>query len=116
METTQIISLILNAVLSVGFITAIATLRSTRRKAREEARRASLENDKSLMDSFNQYIVEPLKKEVNALRKDVRRFTRAVEKINECPHAVDCPVRNELQNTKDDDNHAINTINANHTD
>ena len=102
METTQLLSLILNAVLSVGFITAVATLRSTRRKAREEARRAAIENDKSLMDSFNQYIVEPLKKEVNALRKDVRRFARAVEKINDCPHAADCPVRNELQNSKDD--------------
>ena len=102
METSQIVSLILNAVLSVGFITAVATLRSTRRKVREEARRDAIENDKSLMDSFNQYIVEPLKKEVNALRKDVRRFARAVEKINDCPHAADCPVRNELQNAKDD--------------
>lgn len=123
MDKMQILSLILNAVLSVGFITAVATLRSTRRKAREEARRAAIENDKSLMDSFNQYILNPVLKEMEVLRgerersrehdlkmqklyektnRKLDRLARAIEKIPSCPHAADCPVRNELQNSKDD--------------
>ena len=77
-------------------------MRSTKRKAQEEARRTAIDNDKVLMSNFNEFIVEPLKKEVNALRKDVRRLNRAVEKINDCPTAARCPVRLELQDTKDE--------------
>ena len=98
----EIVRMIIDSLLGGTLIVTLVTLRSTRRKAREDVRAAAIENDKALMNSFNEFIVEPLKREVNALRKDVRRFTRAVEKINDCPHAADCPVRNELQNSKDD--------------
>lgn len=97
----EIVRMIIDSLLGGTLIVTLVTLRSTRRKAREDVRAAAIENDKALMNSFNEFIVEPLKREVNALRKDVRRFTRAVEKINDCPHAADCPVRNELQNSKD---------------
>ena len=60
-----------------------------------------IDNNKKLIDGFNEYIVEPLKKEVNGLRKDVRRLNRAIEKINDCPHAGTCPVRRELQDGQD---------------
>ena len=113
--TTEIWMLILNFVLSGGLIAAIvaiATLRShvkeaeakaeqalaEAQKMQAEAKSTELDNDKTLVDTFNEYIVAPLKNEVNGLRKDVRKFTRAVEKINDCPHAADCPVRRELQN------------------
>lgn len=97
----EIVRMIIESLLGGTLIVTLVTLRSTRRKAREDVRAAAIENDKALMNSFNEFIVEPLKREVNALRKDVRRFTRAVEKINDCPHAADCPVRHELQNSKD---------------
>ena len=100
--TQQIILLVANAILGGTLIVTLVTLRAKRKKANEEAKAAELENNKSLMDSFNEYIVEPIKKEVNALRKDVRRLNRAIEKINDCPHAATCPVRNELQNCPDD--------------
>jgi len=97
----EIVRMIIESLLGGTLIVTLVTLRSTRRKAREDVRAAAIENDKALMNSFNEFIVEPLKREVNALRKDVRRFTRAIEKINDCPHAGNCPVRNELQDTKD---------------
>ena len=100
--TQQIILLVANAILGGTLIVTLVTLRAKRKKANEEAKAAELENNKSLMDSFNEYIVEPIKKEVNALRKDVRRLNRAIEKINDCPHAATCPVRTELQNCPDD--------------
>lgn len=68
------------------------------KKMHAEAKSTELDNDKTLVDTFSEYIVTPLKTEVIGLRKDVRKFTRAVEKINDCPHAADCPVRRELQN------------------
>ena len=97
MTTYEIVRTIIEALLSGTCIIAFATLRATRRKAEQDARRNTIDNDKALMDNFNELIVEPLKKEVNALRKDVRRFQRAIEKIPSCPHAGACPVADDLQ-------------------
>ena len=98
----EIIRLIVESLLGGTLIVTLVTLRAKRKRANEEAKSVELDNNKKLLDSFNEYIVEPIKKEVNALRKDVRRLNRAIEKINDCPHAATCPVRNELQNCPDD--------------
>ena len=99
--TEEIIRIIIEAVLGGTLIVTLVTLRSTKKKASEEAKSMEIDNNKKLIDGFNEYIVEPLKKEVNGLRKDVRKFTCAVEKINDCPHAANCPVRRELQNSQE---------------
>lgn len=100
--TQQMIHLTVDAILGGTLIVTLVTLRAKRKRANEEAKAVELDNSKKLLDSFNEYIVEPIKREVNALRKDVRRFTRAIEKINDCPHSANCPVRHELQNCPDD--------------
>lgn len=94
----EIIRLVIEAALGGTLVVTLVTLRSTKKKASEEARGLEIDNNKRLMDGFNEYIVEPLKKEVNGLRLEVRQLKRAIEKINDCPHAADCPVRHELQN------------------
>lgn len=99
--TEEIIRIIIEAVLGGTLIVTLVTLRSTKKKASEEAKSMEIDNNKKLIDGFNEYIVEPLKKEVNGLRKDVRRLNRAIEKINDCPHAGTCPVRRELQDGQD---------------
>ena len=99
--TEEIIRIIIEALMSGALIITLVTLRSTKKKAAEQAKSIEIDNDKNIMQNFLEYIVEPLKKEVNGLRKDVRKFTRAIEKINDCPHAADCPVRRELQNGKE---------------
>ena len=78
--TADILRLILEAVMSGTLIVTLVTLRSTRKKASEEARAIEIDNSQKLLSNFQQFIVEPLKKEVNALRKDVRRLNRAVDK------------------------------------
>lgn len=95
--TEEIIRIIFEALMSGALVVTLVTLRSTKKKAAEQAKSIAIDNDKNIMQNFLEYIVEPLKKEVNGLRKDVRKFTRAVEKINDCPHAATCPVRRELQ-------------------
>lgn len=100
--TADILRLILEAVMSGTLIVTLVTLRSTRKKASEEARAIEIDNSQKLLSNFQQFIVEPLKKEVNALRKDVCRLNRAVEKIPACPHAAQCPVSRELQTDADD--------------
>ncbi len=99
--TEEIIRIIIEAILGGTLIVTLVTLRSTKKKASEEARSIEIDNNKKLIDGFNEYIVEPLKKEVNGLRKDVRRLNRAIEKINDCPHASTCPVRRELQDCQE---------------
>ena len=93
---TELLHLAIDALLGGGLLVTLFTLRSTRRKAKADANKMDIDNDRLLMDSFNSYIVEPLKKEVNALRRDVRRFSRAIERIASCAYADDCPVRREL--------------------
>ena len=50
------------------------------------------------------YVVEPLKKEISALRRDVRKLNRAIDKIADCPHAGECPVKQQLKMDNDNDN------------
>ncbi len=93
------ISLILNGVLGGGLLVAlrqIATLKHDVRKAEEEAKGMGIVNDEKMMETFTTYIVEPLKKEINGLRRTVTKLTEAVRKANDCAHSVDCPVRHEL--------------------
>ena len=102
MTVLEIVSIVLNVLLAGGGLVAVVTLRAAKRKADAEAQGASLANDEKASQIMMEYIVEPLKKEINALRQDVRKLQRAVDKVSVCPHAADCPVRNELQDQKAD--------------
>lgn len=112
--TAEIIRLIIEALMGGTLIVTLVTLRSTRKKAAEEARTIEIDNNQKLLSNFQSFIVEPLKKEVNALRKDVRRLNRAVDKIPACPHAAQCPVSRQLQNDTDDTADDIRDLHDNH--
>ena len=100
MEIFAIVSAILNLLLTGSNIVTLVTLRSQRAKAQEEAKSLALDNDKKVSDMVNEYFVEPLKKEITSLRRQVSRLTRAIEKIQSCPHSADCPVNDELEETE----------------
>lgn len=91
-----IISSVLNLLLGGGLLVTIVTLRSQKAKAEEEAKGLALDNDKKVSEMVNEYFVEPLKKDITSLRRQVSRLTRAIEKIPSCPHSADCPVKEEL--------------------
>ena len=80
------------------FIT-LFTIGATRKKADEEAEAAEIANAEHIIRMQAEHIVEPLKKEVNALRKEVRKLQRAIDAIRECPHADHCPVRERMQDS-----------------
>lgn len=103
MSAFEIISTVLNALLGTGLVATLATLRSQKAKAEEEAKGLALDNDKKVSELVNEYFVEPLKKDITSLRRQVSRLTRAIEKIPSCPHSADCPVKEELNETKNDD-------------
>ena len=99
MEKLALVSVILNLLLTGSNIVTLVTLRSQRAKAHEEAKSLALDNDKKVSDMVNEYFVEPLKKEITSLRRQVSRLTRAIEKIQSCPRSADCPVKDELDET-----------------
>jgi len=63
----QIISLILNALLTSGLLVTIFTIRATRKKASAEASSAEIDNAQKLVNDFDNFIVKPLKSQVDEL-------------------------------------------------
>ncbi len=101
MTTFEQISAVFNLLFVSGGLVTAVTLLAKRKKAHAEADAAELENEQKAAEILMTHIVEPLKKELNALRKDVRKLQRAVDRVKTCPHSADCPVYSELQNNND---------------
>lgn len=106
----EIISILLNLVLSGGLIVTLSTLKSTREKADAESKQKYLDLSKSYVEAFQENIVKPLeenideyKKEVASLRREVAKFRKAIEKAKSCEYNDVCPVRNELQRCEDNE-------------
>lgn len=96
MDTLDIIRTIGEAVLSSGLIASLFTLRETKRKAEEELKQLQATNADSILRTNEEYIVKPLKREINGLRSTVRSLTKAIQKAQDCPHAAGCPVRESI--------------------
>jgi len=60
-------------------------------------RQKDMDLSKMYVDEFKQNIAEPLRREVRELKKEVKKLNNAIGKIQDCPHAGDCPVYDELQ-------------------
>ena len=106
----EIVSIVLNVVLGGTLIVTIATLKATVKKAEAEAAKANAEvehmktdTDKSVMKTFQEFIVEPLKVEIKRLNRNINGLQKAIKQANSCPHSDDCPVLDELQKQSDDD-------------
>jgi Sec-independent protein translocase protein TatA len=67
------------------------------KKAEAEAKSAEIENDEKAAKIMLDYVVEPLKKEITAVRRELARLRKAMNQINNCPYSNDCPVRKDLQ-------------------
>lgn len=56
-----------------------------------------VDNTQKLIDLIMHQVVEPLKKELNGVRKELSKFRKAVERIPDCDYADTCPVKRELR-------------------
>lgn len=108
MNWFEVLSFILNVLLTGGLVTLL-TMRSIRRKSMSEAKRVDIDNETAAMENFQKYIVDPLKKEVEDLRKavtsykrEMAKFRKAIEAIGDCEYKDNCPVKNELKDDKDE--------------
>lgn len=78
----------------------VDSLRAQVEASKVDTRGDELANVKEAMSILMEQVVEPLKKEINAIRKELARLRRAVEKANRCPfadHTNACPVLGELR-------------------
>lgn len=112
MERTEIVLAIISLVAGPlgGWLTAILLrkkydaevekLKTEVQAAKINTRGDELENVKAAMDILMEQVVEPLKREINGIRKEMVRLRRAVELANHCPHSAICPVRDELQKSE----------------
>lgn len=85
-------------------VTALVTLGPTVRKARAEAERARADAETVRIDNTEQAtrilmenIVEPLKRELGATRREMARLRKAIDGANDCRHRMDCPVLDGLR-------------------
>ena len=92
----QIISLILNALLTSGMVVTLATIRSVRKRAKADAASAEIDNARRLVENFDSYIVKPLKDQVDELKTSVQNLQLAIRQISACPHRDSCPVTDML--------------------
>lgn len=103
MEWTEILRMVVEGLVSGSLLLTLWTLRETKRKMREEVRSMQTTNAESILRTNEEYIVSPLKREINGLRTTIRRLTKALQKINRCVHIDVCPLRSELQTIYDSD-------------
>lgn len=100
-------SVLLNWIFGGGLLaalTALVTLGPTVRKAKAEAEKAKADAETVHIDNAEHAtrilidnIVEPLKKELSATRREMARLRKAIDGANDCQHRADCPVLYELR-------------------
>lgn len=107
LEYMRLVCGILTAVIGAGgfkmyidrrkYIQEVEKLKADVRAAQVNTRGSELDNVQKAMQILMDEIVEPLKQEINAIRKELGKLRRAVEKANNCRFIANCPVRSELQ-------------------
>lgn len=104
---------VLNIVLSgglVGLLTFLLTWRSQARKARAEADTVNITNTEQATRILVENIVEPLKQELNATRRDLSatkremaRLRKAIDDANSCKYSASCPVLRRMREQPKDE-------------
>lgn len=105
MELSEIINFVLGGTL-LATVIGIVTLKAKVKQANADAEKAQAEAETVRIDNAEHAtrilvdnIVEPLKDELNATRKDLQatkremaRLRKAIDTANSCKHHDDCPV------------------------
>lgn len=74
----------------------IGKLRAEMEEKLSAVKKSELDNVREASQILMENIVKPLKTEIQSLRRDVNKFSKAVEKIPSCSMADKCPVSREL--------------------
>ncbi|MFR9574292.1 MAG: hypothetical protein SNG79_01370 [Rikenellaceae bacterium] len=80
--------------------TEVEQLRAQVAALKTDTKGDELKNVREGMSILMEEVVEPIKKEINAVRRELARFRKAVEKGATCKHYGMCPIVNELRLTE----------------
>lgn len=79
--------------------------------AKAEAESVRITNTENATRILVENIVKPLREELVAMRREVRRLRRAMEAASECPHSKSCPVihklRSESKSSEEEDGEGL---------
>ena len=95
---------LLTYLLGGGFVSALLglfTVRSKIRKIRAETESLHLDNTEKATEILMHNIVEPLKQELYATRKEMALLRAAIRDARHCRYADDCPVLQRLHERKE---------------
>ncbi len=88
----------------VGMVSGWFSWWLDRRRHRQEVeglmadnRQKEMNLSKDYVSEFRTFIAEPLQREVDELRQEVKELRHAIERVSDCPHRDDCPVRDSLR-------------------
>lgn len=97
MDWTSVILALTTLLSGSGWLIDRRRHRQEVRSLEADNRRKDMDLGKTYVEEFKANIAEPLQKEVQGLRRDVKNLRRAIQRASDCPHSDQCPVREELQ-------------------
>jgi hypothetical protein len=93
---TEIILGILTLVGGCGWVVNHHKYRQEVEGLKADNRQKDMDLSKDYVAEFKTNIAEPLQREVRDLRQEVTELRNAIERIGDCPHRAECPVRGQL--------------------
>ena len=97
MNWTEIILGLFTLLSTCGWFVSGRKYRQEVESLRADNRMKDMELGKAYVDEFRSNIARPLQEEVKDLRMEIAQLRNAIQRIGDCPHSADCPVRDSLQ-------------------
>ncbi len=97
MDWSSLIMGVLTLVSGCGWLVDRRKHRQEVESLRADNRQKEMNLSKDYVQEWRTFIAEPLQREVNELRTEVKELRHAIQRIDRCPHRDDCPVYGELQ-------------------
>ena len=103
MNWTEIILGLFTLLSTCGWFVSGRKYRQEVESLKADNRMKDMELGKAYVDEFRSNIARPLQEEVKDLRMEIAQLRNAIQRIGDCPHSADCPVRDSLQHESQGD-------------
>ena len=102
MNWTEIVLGLFTLLSTCGWFVSGRKHRQEIESLKADNRQKDMNLSRDYVTEWRTYIAEPLQREVGELRTEVAGLRDAIQRIGDCPHRAECPVREQLQRAADD--------------
>ena len=95
-DLTSIVLALITALGGCGWLIDRKKHRQEIESLKADNRQKDMNLSKDYVTEWRTYIAEPLQREVGELRQEVAELRNAIQRIADCPHSGNCPVRQQL--------------------